>query len=116
MGKIRRKYDADFKRQIVGLIESGGVSQSQAARDHQVAGSLIGRWREQLRDGTLKDQPSARERQLESENERLRAKIGEQVMQIDVLKKLQTYVERRKNASSSVTTGTNGNPPLKVAK
>jgi transposase-like protein len=116
MGKIRRKYDADFKRQIVALVESGSVSQSQIARDHQIAGSLVGRWREQLRDGTLKDQPSARERQLEADNERLRAKIGEQVMQIDLLKKLQIYAERRRNAGTSVTTGTNGNPPPKVAR
>jgi len=56
---------------------------------------------------TIEDRPSPRERQLEDEVRRLKSKVGELVMQIDVLKKLDDFVRQRKNATSSVVTASN---------
>jgi len=107
MGKIRRKFEVDFKRQLVAQIEAGELSMAQAARDYQLAHSVLERWRVQYRNNSLADPPSARERQLEAENQKLKAKIGDLVMQMDHLKKLQTWVQQQRNADTSVITAKN---------
>ena len=88
MGKIRRKFEPEFKRQMVEQVETGQVTMAQAAREYQISRSLIERWRKQYRSNVsaLADQPSRQERQLEAENEKLKAKIGDLVMQIEHLK------------------------------
>ena len=116
MGKIRRKFEVDFKRQIITQIETGQLSMRKAARDYQIAHSVLERWRAQYRNNTLTDHPSVRERQLESENEKLKAKIGDLVMQMDHLKKLQTWVQQQRNANTSVITAENLDPFRKPAK
>ena len=107
MGKDRRKFEAAFKRQLVQQIEAGGLTRMQAARTHQLSPSLIDRWRKQFREQKLVDRPSTRERQLETENEKLKSKIGDLVMQNDQLKKLQDYAQRLRNADTSVITAKN---------
>jgi transposase-like protein len=107
MGKIRRKYETEFKRQLVAQIEAGTLSVRDAARQHQLSRSLIEYWRDQYRNNTLVDRPSKRERELEAENEKLKAKIGDLVMQMDHIKKLQVWVQRKKNADTSVITAKN---------
>jgi cell division protein FtsB len=44
---------------------------------------------------------------LEKENEKLKAKIGELVMEIDLLKKFQKYMEKQKKLDTSVITAKN---------
>lgn len=108
MGKVRRKFDAAFKIQLVREILSGETTQSKACRDHQVSPSVVKRWVEKYQTGqAIEDRPSPRERQLEDEVRRLKSKVGELVMQIDVLKKLDDFVRQRKNATSSVVTASN---------
>ena len=107
MGKDRRKFESAFKRQLVQQIEAGGLARMQAARTHQLSPSLIDRWRKQFREDKLEDRPSNRERQLEAENEKLKAKIGDLVMQNDQLKKLHDYAQRLGNANTSVITAKN---------
>lgn len=116
MGKIRRKFEAEFKRQLIAQVEAGHLTVAQAARDHQISRSLIERWRTQYRNDALIDRPSARERQLEAENEKLRAKVGELVMQMDHLKKLQAWVQQRRNADTSIITAKNWDQFRKPAK
>ncbi len=109
MGKIRRKFEGEFKQQLIEQVETGQITVAQAAREYQVSRSLIDRWRKQYHNqtGALADQPSPRERRLEAENEKLKAKVGDLVMQIEHLKKPQTWVQRRKDASSSAITAGN---------
>ena len=116
MGKIRRKFESEFKRQLIAQIEAGQTTIGQAARDHQISRSVIERWRAQYRNNGLVDRPSSRERQLEAENEKLRAKVGELVMQMDYLKKLQAWVQQRKNADTSIITAKNWDQFRKPAK
>ncbi len=116
MGKIRRKYETEFKRQLVAQIEAGQITPQQAAREHQLSRSLIEYWREQYRQNALVDRPSKRERELEAENEKLKSKIGDLVMQMDHIKKLQTWVQRKKSADTSVITAKNWDQFRKPAK
>ena len=116
MGKIRRKFETEFKRQLVAQIEAGQLTVRGAAREHQLSPSLIDYWREQYRANRLVDRPSSRERQLEAENEKLKAKIGDLVMQMDHIKKLQAWVQRKKNVDTSVITAKNWDPSRKPAK
>jgi len=116
MGKIRRKFETEFKRQLIAEIEGGQTTIGQAARDHQISRSVIERWRVRYHNNALVDRPSSRERQLEAENEKLRAKVGELVMQMDHLKKLQAWVQRRKNVDTSIITAKNWDQFRKPAK
>ena len=52
MGKIRRKFQVEFKPQLVQQIESGLITQSQASRDYQISAGVISHYveeRESLR-------------------------------------------------------------------
>ena len=116
MGKIRRKFETEFKRRLIAKIEAGQLTVREAAREHQLSRSLVEYWRDQYTNNRLIDRPSSRERQLEAENEKLKAKIGDLVMQMDHIKKLQTWVQRKKNADTSVITAKNWEQFRKPAK
>jgi transposase-like protein len=116
MGKIRRKFEVEFKRQLALQIESGAISIGQAARDHQLAKSLVEKWLAKYRNNTLGARSSMRERQLEAENDKLKAKIGDLVMQIDHLKKLRAWVQQQRSADTSVITAKNWDQFRKPAK
>ena len=107
MGKQRRRFEVAFKRQLIEQIESGALTGMQAARTHQLAPSVIEKWRRQHRENKLVTRPTARERQLEADNLKLKAKIGELVMQNEQLKKLRTYAQRLRSADTSVITERN---------
>ena len=104
MGKIRRRFTVGFKQQVVQEVEAGLVAKAQAARKYEVSASVIDRWIWKYRDGTLVDKPSSEEKALKAENERLKAKIGELTMQIDLLKKLEAYAQQRRKENTSVIT------------
>ncbi len=106
MGKIRRKFSVDFKQQVVREIESG-QSINGAARQYQIDPSVIKNWRDKFRQGSLVEKPSPREKALEKENEKLKAKIGELIMAIDLLKKFQKYAENQRKLDTSVITSRN---------
>ena len=107
MGKQRRRFEVAFKRQLIEQIESGAVTGMQAARTHQIAPSVIEKWRKKFREHKLEVLPTGRERQLEAENQKLKAKIGELVMQNEQLKKLRAYAQRLRSADTSVITERN---------
>lgn len=107
MGKIRRKFDIEFKRRVVADIEAKVTTLTAAAREHGISPTVIKYWQKQLLEGTLSGTPSARETQLEKEVEKLKAKIGDLVMQIDLLKKMDDWIQQRKKLNSSVVTASN---------
>jgi transposase-like protein len=102
MGKSQRRHSNQFKRDVVDQIEAGLISQSEAARQHDVSPSLITRWRRQIRENTLVDHPTAREKALEKELERYKKKVGELTLANDLLKKIQESSRRAKKLSESV--------------
>jgi transposase len=106
MGKIRRKFSVDFKQQVVREIEAG-LSLNGSASKYQIDPSVLSHWRYKYRQGFLVAKPSPHEKALEKENEKLKAKIGELVMENDLLKKFQKYVENQKKLDTSVITAKN---------
>lgn len=107
MGKTRRKFTVGFKQQVIQEIESGLLNTAQAARKYEVSQGVIDHWRWKWRDGKLVEKPSSEEMAVKAENERLKAKVGELTMQIDLLKKLEAYAQQRRKEDTSVITGRN---------
>ncbi len=108
MGRIRRKFSAEFKAQVAQTVISGQMTQSSAAREHDIGPSLVKKWVEAYSQGhQFADKPTARERQLEAEVKKLQAKVGQLVMDIDLLKKFDTYVQQRKKLATCVVTAKN---------
>lgn len=107
MGKVRRKFTVGFKQQIVDEVETGLVTKSAAARKYEVSASVIDRWMMKARDGILNDRPSNTEKALRVENEKLKAKVGELTMLIDVLKKMEDFGRQRRSEISSAVISKN---------
>lgn len=106
MGKQRRKFSADFKKQIVQEV-SMGLGLNEAARRYEISPSLIMKWREHFHQGTLVDKPSLREKTLEKELERYKTKVAELLMENDLLKKFHQWSQRQKKLDTSVITAKN---------
>lgn len=102
VSKKRRKFEAGFKRQLLAQIAAGEISVSEAARAHDLSPTVIYYWQKQVSKGDLVDGPTVRERELEREVEKLKAKIGDMAMQIDHLKKLEEWSKKRKKLNTSV--------------
>lgn len=99
-----RSYTVEFKRTVVEEIDSGKKTQAAAAREYEIASSLIDRWREQIYAGTIKGVPTAKEKQLERELEKYKSKVGELTLFIDMLKKTQKDSLFMKKLRGSVIT------------
>jgi transposase len=107
MGKKKRGFSIEVKKHVIAEIESGDLSIGAASRKYGVSGTSIRRWRELLQSGELISKPTSREAALEKEVRQLREKVGEMAMEIDFLKKLDSYLRRLKSANTSVITGLN---------
>jgi transposase-like protein len=107
MAKKYRIYSIDFKKQLVGEIDSGVTNPSEAARNHGISRSLIERWMDQIHGGTLIEKPTTRERQLEKDLEKAQAKIGQLTMIIDALKKIKKSSAFTRESNGCVVTGEN---------
>lgn len=107
MGKVRRKFTIGFKQQVVDEVVSGLMSKSAAARKHDVSASVIDYWITKSRAGTLTEKPSTAEKALRSENEKLKAKVGELTMLVDVLKKMEDFGRQRRSEISSAVISKN---------
>ena len=107
MGKIRRKFDESFKIQVCQQVEAGIQTVAQICRDNQIQRPVVDGWLRRHAEGTLITNSKNRERELERENEKLRAKVGELTMTIDILKKMEEFAKRKKNESSLIFTSKN---------
>ncbi len=110
MGKIRRQFKAGFKQQLMQEIEAGVLTLSAAARKYQISVSVLTRWRTPWRAGALSDRPTLRERALETELARYKAKVGELTMDLELQKKLQATLRRLKNGPPSMLSGPSSPP------
>lgn len=110
MGRIRRQFDAEFKRKVVSEIQSGARTLSSASRDYSIAIPVIKYWMDKVSQGvSLQNAPTAKEKALEKENNALKAKIGDLVMQVEVLKKMDNYLRQHKRLNTSIVTEANLN-------
>jgi len=107
MGKIKRKFDVQFKQQVAQAIQSGSHPVKDICQEHQLQKRTVESWIERFSGGQLNEKPSLREKMLEKEVEKLKSKIGDLVMQIDLLKKFHEMLARKRSVNSSVITGRN---------
>ena len=116
MGKKKRSFSVEFKKQVVREVETGACSINEAARRYELSPSLIQNWRNKAREGGLTERPSSREKALEKENRALKEQVGALYMQVDLLKKTEAYARRLRSVNSSVITGLNWEQSRKGAK
>jgi transposase-like protein len=116
LGKIKRKFDIEFKKQLVALVDSGQATLSQVAAEHQISAGLIVKWRRQIREGSLVAGPTSREKALEAELTRYRELCGKQAFEIDLLKKIHEDLRRSREERQSVVTSSTLDPSKKGAK
>jgi len=107
---MKRKYrhhTLEYKQKIVQEIENNIRSLSAVCRQESLAMTMVERWRQQAREGTLQDHSTARERQLEKELERYKKKVGELSMEIDLLKKIEEFSLHMRKSNGFIVTGQN---------
>lgn len=107
MGKIRRKFDIQFKIQVCQAIETGTHTVLSICQDHQLQRPVVEGWMKRYVSGALSAKSGNREAELERENEKLKAKIGELTMTIDLLKKVEAWKRQRIDVNSSIITSKN---------
>lgn len=103
--KKYRHFSEEFKRSLVAQIDSGAISKAAAAREHKISPSLVDRWQQQIHEGTMQARPTARERQLERELDRYKKKVGELIIQNELLKKLNETCASMRRSNGYVVTG-----------
>ena len=84
MAQPRRKFDDDFKRNALALIESGRTTASVAA-ELEIAVELLYRWRKAYAVAELPGQKTVKE--LETENRKLRKRAERAEAEAAILKK-----------------------------
>ena len=97
MGKTRRVYTTEFKREAVRLLETSGKPATEVARDLGIGHSCLLRWKQRLAEDGEHAFPGhgrlppdkERIRQLERENEILR-------QERDILKEAMAIFSRPK--------------------
>ena len=101
----RRRFTADYKRRIA--LEAEGCSEpgeiGALLRREGIYSSVLARWRRQLREESLssskksngKSSPAQQLKQLERENERLKEKLRQAELIIDVQKKVSEMMQTR---------------------
>ena len=116
MIRQRRTFDLSTKKKTVARIKAGEISLNQAARELQVAPSVVNYWINQFTEGKLLEKPTKREKQLEEENRKLKERLGNLYNIVEDLKKTADSKRRMKNEDSCVITEKNLHLFLKGAK
>ena len=107
MGKIKRKFDLQFKIQLCQAIENNMMTVADICREHQLQRPLVEGWLAKYISGAMEKESPTKTRALEREIEKLRAKVGEQAMVIDLLKKMDHWKRQQKSGRSFMITSQN---------
>ena len=114
--KKYRTFSTEFKHGIIAQIDSDTITLAAAAREHNISPSLLDKWRRQIHEGTLRDTPTANEKQLEKELDKYKKKVGELALEVDLLKKLNSDLAHTKKWNGFVVTKKQSNPSCRDAK
>ena len=101
--KKYRNYSDEFKQELIMQIDSGRITVAEAAREHDIAPSLIDRWRKQIHEGTMRPKKSKREKELEKELEKYKIKVAELTLANDFLKKFNEEQRTKKSIGLIIT-------------
>jgi len=95
---------------------SGTANLGQLSRQHSLSPSLIQTWRKKYRGGGLIEKPSREEQALKARVAELERMVGRLTMENDLLKKVDEYIRRQRNAASRVITAKDLRAPNGRAK
>ena len=107
MGKIRRRFDLQFKVQICETLESGTMTIREICHQYQLQKQTVEAWAASYMNGQLQKRSPDRVVQLERENEKLKAKVGELTMMVDLLKKMEVLKRQQKSEKLPIITSRN---------
>jgi len=118
MGRIRRSFDHSFKVRVAEAIEGGARTVLEICQQYQLQRQTVERWVQQHVSGELsaKSKKISREVELERENEKLNAKIGQLTMQIDALKKADSFRRTTRSDGSWIISSKASDPVITLAK
>lgn len=115
MRESRRKFDEEYKKQIVQEYLAGNRSAAEIAQAEGLVTGQIYRWKTQLENRQREErieeiqtehhaspEQARRIRDLEEEQEAYKAKIAEQAIEIDLLKKLHPSLAFEKRSSGYI--------------
>jgi transposase len=92
---IRRKFSREFKIEAVRLVTERGVAAAQAARDLDVAESVLRRWMRELSGDSAQAFPgNGLLKPDQIEIARLRKEVAKLKAERDILKKAAAYFAR----------------------
>ena len=85
----RRRYDEEFKREVLRFIETRGVSVAQAARDFDIHPNVIYKWKKAVEEDSECPFPGKGHlKPLDEEIRRLRRRLADVEEERDILKKV----------------------------
>jgi transposase-like protein len=107
MARVQRAYSVEFKRAVVQQYLEGGLSPNAIARQHRLSRTLIGYWTKKFVAGELEG-PVARDlehRELQARVALLERKVGQLVLENELLKKTLPRSRSLNAASCSIVSG-----------
>ena len=105
--KTRRQYGVDFKMGVVESLLSGTASLAQVCRQHNLASSIVVKWKQRYKAGTLVEGPARQDTALQARIAELERMVGRLAMENDFLKKAAAHMdEQRRRATFPITAKT----------
>ncbi len=107
MARHHRSYSLEFKCQVAQQYLSGEISLSRLARQHDICRSLIRLWVAKYEAGEFDDELVQGDVlvRYEARIAELERKVGQLVMENDLLKKTGRTVKRPNDVTSSIVSG-----------
>ena len=98
----KRRFTNEFKREVVAQFLSGTSTAAQLCRKHQISSAVLYHWKKRYERGKLDNEPTAEGALLERIAE-LERKLGQVILENDILKKARDFLlERAKRKESSL--------------
>jgi transposase-like protein len=117
MSRSKRVFSPEFKQAVVQEVLAG-ESQVKVARKHSLSVNTVGLWIKSYKTGSLGGEGTGglQLTQLLAENRELKQIIGHKELQIEFLKKAQTFLAEKRDATSLIAVGGPGSRTKKNAR
>ena len=107
MARVNRAYSLEFKRAVVQQYLDGALSSNAIARQHRLSRTLITYWTRKFVSGELEGlvAKDLEHRELQARVALLERKVGQLVLENELLKKTQSRSRFPKGANGSIVSG-----------
>jgi transposase len=110
MKQKRRRFSKEFKKQVIEEVQSGLIKPAEAFRKYEINSATFYQWKVRYELGKLDNEPTKEGAHLNRIAE-LERKVGQQAMEIDLLKKLREIrlrEEKEKRFAPVILVGSKG--------